>query len=114
MRKIKEVLRLHYELRLNQRQIGRSCGIGQATVHEYLRRAEAAGVGWPLPDDWDENQLREKLFGPAVMASVEPPRTCPDFAAVHEQLQRHRHLTLRLIWEEHRQGDPGLRLQPLL
>lgn len=106
MRKIKEVLRLHYELQLNQRQIGRSCGIGQATVHDYLNRAEGAGVGWPLPEDWDESHLQEKLFGAATVGAVEPRRTCPDFAAVREQLQRHRHLTLRLIWEEHRQADP--------
>lgn len=88
MRKIKEVLRLHYELQLNQRQIARSCGIGQATVHDYLQRAEAAGVGWPLPEDWDESQLQAKLFGPATVGTVEPPRSCPDFAAVREQMQR--------------------------
>jgi hypothetical protein len=39
MRKLKEVLRLRYELRLGQRQIARSCSIGQGTVYEYLRRA---------------------------------------------------------------------------
>ena len=43
MRRIKEVLRLKYELGLGQRQIARSCSIGQSTVHDYLRRAEVAG-----------------------------------------------------------------------
>jgi DNA-binding transcriptional regulator LsrR (DeoR family) len=42
MRKIIEVLRLKFELGLGQRQIARSCGIGQATVSDYLQRAEAA------------------------------------------------------------------------
>jgi hypothetical protein len=40
MRRIKEVLRLKYELGLGQRQIARSCSIGQATVNDYLRRAD--------------------------------------------------------------------------
>jgi DNA-binding transcriptional regulator LsrR (DeoR family) len=36
MRKLKEVLRLRYELGLGQRQIARSCSIGHGTVYEYL------------------------------------------------------------------------------
>ena len=43
MRKLKEVLRLRYELGLGQRQIARSCSIGHGTVYEYLKRAQAAG-----------------------------------------------------------------------
>ena len=50
MRKLKEVLRLRYELGLGQRQIARSCSIGHGTVYEYLKRAQAAGVSWPLPE----------------------------------------------------------------
>ena len=46
MRKIKEVLRLRFELGLGQRAIARACSISQSTVHEYLNRAAAAGVGW--------------------------------------------------------------------
>ena len=44
MRKLKEVLRLRYELGLGQRQIARSCSIAQGTVSEYLSRALEAGV----------------------------------------------------------------------
>ena len=44
MRKIKEVLRLRFELGLGQRAIARACSISQSTVHEYLKRAEAAKV----------------------------------------------------------------------
>jgi len=39
MRRIKEVLRLRYGLGLGQRQIARSCSIGQSTVYDYLKRA---------------------------------------------------------------------------
>src|SRR6185312_6127266 len=44
MRKLREVLRLRFELKLGYQQIGRSCAIGVSTVHKYLKRAEAAGV----------------------------------------------------------------------
>ena len=67
MRKIKEVLRLRYDLGLLQNEIARSCSIGQASVHRYLERASAAGLSWPLPEDWDDRQLNELLF-PAAPA----------------------------------------------
>ena len=38
MRKLKEVLRLRFDLGLQQKQIARNCFIGQATVHRYLQR----------------------------------------------------------------------------
>ena len=63
MRKLKEVLRLRYELGLGQRQIARSCSIAQGTVSAYLRRAQEAGVRWPLPEGWDDRQLEAAVFG---------------------------------------------------
>ena len=47
MRKIKEVLRLRFELQLGQREIARACSISQGAVHNYLKKAAAAGIGWP-------------------------------------------------------------------
>jgi transposase len=106
MRKLKEVLRLHYELGLGQRQIARSCAVGQSTVHTYLKRAEAAGITWPLPEGWDDRRLEEALFGPGARRLYESSKTAPDFARLHEELQRHSHLTLQLLWEEYRQAHP--------
>jgi transposase len=107
MRKTKEVLRLRFELGLGQRQIARSCGMGLGTVHEYLERAVAAGIGWPLPEGWSEEELEAKLFGnQPERAKAVQQRPQPDWKAIHEQLQQHRHLTLQLVWEEYRQAHP--------
>ena len=106
MRKIKEILRLRYELGLGQRPIAASCSIGQATVADYLKRAAAAGLSWPLPADCDDRQLAAALFGSPPDPQPEPQRVPPDFADLHQQLQRHRHLTLQLAWEEYRQQHP--------
>jgi DNA-directed RNA polymerase specialized sigma24 family protein len=51
VRKINEVLRLRFVLGLGLRAIARSCLIGIGTAHQYLQRAEAAGVSWPLDED---------------------------------------------------------------
>ncbi len=78
MRKIKEVLRLRFELGLGPRAIARSCSIGPGTAHEYLQRAEAAGVTWPHGEDWDEDRLEAALFGgsPRVRRAVLPNAYC--------------------------------------
>ncbi len=105
MRKIKEVLRLRYELKLDQRQIARSCSVSVSTVHECLKRAERSNIHWPLPDGWDEARLEAALYPPPE-TKPKPEKSVPDFAAVHEQLRTHRHLTLQLLWEEYREANP--------
>ncbi len=50
MKKIKEVLRLKYEAGLSNRAIAGACKISNSTVGDYLKRAEAAGIGWPLEE----------------------------------------------------------------
>ena len=105
MRKLKEVLRLRYELKLDQRQIARSCSLAVSTVHQYLQRAEAANLGWPLPEGWEDGRLEAALF-PSPESKPQPQKSPPDFAAVHEQLRRHRHTTLQLLWEEYREAHP--------
>src|SRR5437762_6767008 len=103
--KIKEVLRLRFELQLGQREIARACSISQGAVHNYLKKAAAAGIGWPLPEDWDEKRIEETLFGDRHPIERRQ-RALPDFPALHEQFQQHRHLTLQLAWEEYRQVHP--------
>ncbi|MFW6195347.1 MAG: IS21 family transposase, partial [Chloroflexota bacterium] len=101
MRKIKEVLRLHHEAGLTKRQIGRSLGISHNSAGKYLEAAEAAGLGWPLPEEMDEDALRHLLFpgaGPRRM----PSKPLPDMNRLHRELRR-KHVTLRLLWEEYRE-----------
>jgi transposase len=106
MRKIKEILRLRYEQMLGQRQIARSINVSQSTVHEYLTKAEAAGVSWPLSEEWDEARLQAALFPPAQIPAKEATRPMPDFAVLRQQRQQHRDLTLELLWEEYREQNP--------
>ena len=98
MRKIKEVLRLH-SLGLAQRQIARSCSIGQSTVSKYLKAADAAGLRWPDAAGWDDARLAA-LPPKQPSAPRRNRRPEPDFAGVHAELQKNKHLTLQLVWEE--------------
>ena len=64
MRKVREILRLHFEAELSERQISKICQVGKGTIRRYLERLKAAGLSWPLPDDLDEATLEKKLFPP--------------------------------------------------
>src|SRR5208282_6858814 len=83
-----------------------SCSIGHGTVYEYLQRAQAVGVSWPLPEGWEDRQLEAALFGGTPRRAYENRKPPPDFAQLHAELQRHPHLTLQLAWEEYRQAHP--------
>lgn len=49
MRKIREVLRLKFELDLSERQISKSTQVSRPTISDYLRRFAVSGLSWPLP-----------------------------------------------------------------
>ena len=86
MRKIIEVLRLKWAQGLSNRQIAGACRIGRPTVAEYLRRANEAGLRWPLPPELDEAALERQLFPPPP--SLPPPP--PAFALCCPRTQRPR------------------------
>jgi hypothetical protein len=66
MRKVHDVLRLHFGLKMPQRQIARSIQVSQSTVSEYLTRFEQSGLSWPLPEGFDDHRLQQKLFRAAA------------------------------------------------
>ena len=103
MRKIKEILRLRYEKRLSHRAIGLACGIGCTTVREYVIRAQAAGLSWPLPSDLDEDGLEALLFPVVTTAEMRP---LPEWSVVHRELRR-KGVTLSLLWQEYKEHHPN-------
>ncbi len=45
------MLRLRLDRKASVREIAAACKIGRTTVDEYVHRAEAAGLTWPLPEE---------------------------------------------------------------
>jgi transposase len=103
MRRVREILRLARGEGLTLRQVGAAVGVPFTTVGDHLRRAEGAGLGWPLPDELDDVALEALLFpkGPAP----EPTRPLPDWKHVHRELKG-MGVTLMLLWLEYREGHP--------
>ena len=103
MRKIREVLRLTFGEGLSRRQVSAASGVPFTTVSDYVGRAVAAGVGWPLPGGLDDAGLEALLYPAAVPSAVARP--APDWAYVHRELRR-KGVTLQLLWLEYREAHP--------
>ena len=106
MRKIKQVLRLKWELGLSNRAVARALKVGRETVREYLHRAQEAGFSsWEEVSQMDEGTVEEKLFPAPDNRGC--GRRVPDWSRVHEELGKHKGVTLRLLWEEYYGRDSG-------
>ncbi|MEK7288156.1 MAG: hypothetical protein AAB091_06320 [Elusimicrobiota bacterium] len=106
MRTTKEVCRLKFACYLSNRQIAKSLGIGRTTVADYLGRAQAAGLAdWPAIETIGEEELEQKLFSLPLDNPSASSKPLPDYARVHEEL-RNSHVTLTLLWQEHKEQHP--------
>jgi transposase len=104
VRKIREILRLK-EAGLSNRAIARACTISNSTVGEYLRRAQAAGLHWPLPEGLSEDELYQRLF--PQTNEIISDRPLPDWNTVNQELKK-KGVTLKLLWIEYRDRHPSM------
>ena len=106
MRKIRELLRLKYELGRSHREIAASLGDRQ----QHGERLRGAGKrGGPVVAVAGGAGRRRAgggaVPGPATVAGS--PAGEPDWGRVHRELQRHKGVTLQLLWLEYREVHPN-------
>ena len=87
MRQLRYLLRLHHD-RVSTREIGRLLGVARSTIQDNLKRAAAAGLQWPLPEEATDDVLEQRLFGRTDFAAGRRRRVEPDWAALARELKR--------------------------
>ncbi len=100
MRKIKELLRLHFDHKLSLNKAATACGIARSTAQEYAKRFKDSRLPWPLPGGFDGERLNSLLF--KLPPNSERNKTLPDWPTVRTELAR-KGVTLKLLWKEYRQ-----------
>lgn len=104
MRKISEILRQRYDLKLSYRNIARSLNVSIGTISDHIGRAKAAGVlNWEQTSVLSEQQLYDKLFLPVDRKVTIRPKA--DNAWVNREIRR-KGVTLKLLWREYRDQVP--------
>ena len=101
MDKAKEVLRLHHELNLSQRDISAATGCSLGTVSTVLKKANEAGIAYPI-------QVTSKELGSLLYPTASPTvdeRPEPNLKNIHKEMQR-KGVTLTLLWEEYKTEHP--------
>jgi transposase len=104
MRKIRDLLRLHFDCSLSNKCIGDALGISKSCVYKALERFKKSGLAWPLPADLADSALEQKLY----KSSCDPLPTDvpqPDFEHIFRELARP-HVTLKLLFDEYRTQVP--------
>jgi len=104
MRQLRQMLRLHHD-GVSAREIGRTLGVARSTIQDNLERARVAGIGWPLPAEWTDEFLEQRLFGRAGVKPGRRRHTEPDWAALARELKRSG-VNLMVLWEEYRESHP--------
>jgi transposase len=104
MRQLRQMLRLQHD-GVSAREIARTLGVARSTIQDNIARAHAAGIGWPLPTEWSDEVLEERLF---ARSGVKPGRrrySEPDWATLSRELKRPG-VNLMVLWEEYRESHP--------
>jgi transposase len=105
MRRVREILRLKYEVGATDRAIARSVGVARSTARLCLDRVAAAGLTWPLPATVTDGALEALLFAHSGAQIGLRRKAEPDWVAVHRELRRPG-VTLMLLWDEYRREQP--------
>lgn len=104
MRKIKEVLRLKWKHGCSNKQVAKSCNISRSTVRDYIKRAQIAGLSWPVDPKLDDASL-EKLLFPVPPIVPSSHRQIPSMEYIFNELKK-KGVTLQLLWYEYKQANP--------
>jgi transposase len=105
MRRIRQVLQLHFGARASSRVIARELGVGRTTVQDYLARAATAGLGWPLAPELTDEALEQLLF-PAPSNKLGARRHPePDWASLVREMKRPG-VSLSILWDEYNGVHP--------
>ena len=104
MRKIRQMLRLRWEVGLSARKVAQSLSVSHSTVLECEARARRAGLTWPLEEKIDDAELERLLYPPSEPRSLVRP--IPDWAEVWRELRSHKGVTLQLLWLEYKDEHP--------
>lgn len=107
MRKVREILRMRWELKLSVREVAKSLGVSVGVVSKVANRAHLAGLDWASAQPLSEAELEVKLYGAGTRRDRSRP--APDPVWIHAELRR-AGVTLELLHLEYLEQHPtGLR-----
>lgn len=104
MKKLREVLRLHFECKLTNRKIGKALSLSPTTVGSYLLAAELSTLQWQEIITLSEAELIERIEPHCQQLSTSIKKRKPiDFIYIHHQLKK-KGMTRELLHQEYQRS----------
>lgn len=99
IKKIREILRLKFELKLNNRAIGRMVNASPSSISRYTSPFQQRELSWTQLETVSDKEINDVVYQKQRVLSkknfVEP-----DFKRIHQELKL-KTVTLQLLWEEY-------------
>ncbi len=108
MKKISEVLRLHFKLGLSLRQSSIASKVSVGSASNYVNRFRELSIDIDSFLSMNETQ-QERLFYPSVVESIKPQtsKVMPDYVYIHNELKlkKKTKVTLALLYDEYKEAN---------
>ncbi|WP_288006305.1 helix-turn-helix domain-containing protein [Acidiphilium sp.] len=105
MRQIRQMLRLAGD-GISAREIGRILGVARSTIQDNLKRAQEAGLAWPVSAELTDATIEERLFARSGYKQGVRRRAEPVWGELVCELKRPG-VNLQVLWEEYREQHPA-------
>ena len=105
MRKIREILRLHEECGLTNRQIAKALNISRPVVGQYLADFKASGLTYREVSRMSDDEVME-IFEANKKEESEKYRILSQRFSYFARELKKRGLTLYLLWQEYKREQP--------
>lgn len=104
MKKVREIIRLHDECFLSNRQIARAIGVSRPVAREYISRIEAAGLKYSDIKDLSDDSLLE-ILDSSRKFDERYEFIKSKFGYYAKELKR-TGVTKQILWEEYKKENP--------
>lgn len=105
MSKVREIIRLHEEGKLSNRQIARAVGVSRPAVADYLRGYRKSGLSWTKIEKKNDDEL-EKLFGKKKRGKEKRYKTLENLFPYFVNELKRVGVTRHLLWKEYKEKNP--------
>ncbi len=100
MSKVREVLRLKFEIGLSLRDIAASCNCGKSTVEDIFKRVQNENITWPC--NLSDKELLSRIYPPV---ENQHKSSALDLNYIYSEMKK-KNVTLMLLWEEYKRDNP--------
>ena len=107
MRKIRDILRLKWQLDKSNRETARSLGLSPSSVTSTMNRARVAELNWEQAESLTDDELETRLYGERISSNKKRP--IPDFSSLDIELRKPGVTLEQLHWKYLQEEPEGYR-----